>query len=115
MSQLPDYGRAFDVAFIPYKLGPFAIAANPLKLREYLAMGKPIVSLSTPEVDRFAEYVSIARSREEFLAALDRAVENGLGPEQRAAQISFASTMTWDANLGRVLTKVKERLRLVRR
>lgn len=108
---LPAYGRAFDVAFIPYKLTPQVLVANPMKLREYLAMGKPVVSVSTPEIDRFAEFVRIARSREEFLAELDRAVDEGLGPEQRAAQTRLAAGMTWDTNLERILSIVEERLR----
>lgn len=45
--------------------------ANPIKLREYLATGKPVVSVSTPEIDKYAEVVEIAHSREEFLAKLD--------------------------------------------
>ncbi len=94
---LPAYGKAFDAAIIPYRLTKQVLAANPLKLREYLAMGKPIVSVSTPEVDHFAEFVSIARSREEFLEKLDRAISQGLSPEQVERQTQFASTMTWDA------------------
>src|SRR5207302_3834993 len=39
---LPAYGRAFSAAIIPYHLTPQVMHANPIKLREYLAMGKPI-------------------------------------------------------------------------
>ena len=107
---LPAYGRAFDAAIIPYRLTKQVLAANPLKLREYLAMGKPIVSVSTPEVDHFAEFVSIARSREEFLDALDQAVSHGLSAEQVRRQTQFASTMTWDATFGSVLARFDARL-----
>lgn len=104
---LPAYGKAFDAALIPYHLTPQVLNANPIKLREYLAMGKPIVSVSTPEIDRFAEHVRIGRSREEMLAHLDAAVGRGLAPAEREAQIALASTMTWDANLRRVLDRVE--------
>ena len=59
---LPDYGRGFDCCLIPYRLTRQVMHANPLKLREYLAMGKPVVSVSTPEIDQFADIVLIARS-----------------------------------------------------
>lgn len=107
---LPAYGKAFDVAILPYRLTPQVLAANPLKLREYLAMGKPVVSVSTPEIDRFGDVVAIARSREDFLAQLDHAVSEGLSPQQRRAQTQAVSGMTWDANLSKVLEVVEERL-----
>ncbi len=107
---LPAYGKAFSAAIIPYHLTPQVLHANPIKLREYLAMGKPIVSVSTPEIDRFAAHVSIGRSREEMLAHLDAAVGVGLTPTEVATQTALASTMTWDANLRRVLERVEGRL-----
>jgi glycosyltransferase involved in cell wall biosynthesis len=107
---LPAYGKAFTVAMIPYHLTPQVIHSNPIKLREYLAMGKPIVSVSTPEIDKFAELVAIARTREEYLAKLDEAVARGLTPEQVRRQTEFASTMTWDANLRKVIAVVEQRL-----
>ena len=104
---LPAYGKAFSAALIPYHLTPQVLHANPIKLREYLAMGKPIVSVSTPEIDRFSAHVRIGRTREELLAHLDAAVEVGLTPAEIAAQTALASTMTWDANLRRVIERVE--------
>ncbi len=107
---LPAYGKAFSAALIPYHLTPQVLHANPIKLREYLAMGKPIVSVSTPEIDKFSAHVRIGRSREELLAHLDAAVEVGLTPSDVAAQTALASTMTWDANLRRVIERVESLL-----
>jgi glycosyltransferase involved in cell wall biosynthesis len=107
---LPAYGKAFSAAIIPYHLTPQVLHANPIKLREYLAMGKPIVSVSTPEIDKFAAHVRIGRNREEMLAHLDAAVAAGLAPAELQAQTALASTMTWDANLRRVLERVEARL-----
>ncbi len=107
---LPAYGKAFTAAIIPYHLTQQVINSNPIKLREYLAMGKPIVSVSTPEIDKFREFVSIARTREEFLAHLDRAVAQGLTAEQIERQTALAATMTWDANLKKVMSMVEEQL-----
>jgi glycosyltransferase involved in cell wall biosynthesis len=107
---LPAYGKAFTAAIIPYHLTPQVMHANPIKLREYLAMGKPIVSVSTPEIDKFAEYVGIARTREEFLAKLDHAVAHGLTPAQVERQTALAATMTWDANLSKVVALVEQHL-----
>ena len=107
---LPAYGKAFSAALIPYHLTPQVLHANPIKLREYLAMGKPIVSVSTPEIDKFSAHVRIGRSREDLLAHLDAAVEVGMTPADIAAQTALASTMTWDANLRRVIDRVESLL-----
>jgi glycosyltransferase involved in cell wall biosynthesis len=107
---LPAYGKVFDAALIPYHLTTQVLHANPLKLREYLAMGKPVVSVATPEVEKFREHVRIGATREELLAHLDAALSAPLAPERVRAQLALASTMTWHANLTRVLSRVDEQL-----
>jgi glycosyltransferase involved in cell wall biosynthesis len=107
---LPAYGKAFDAAIIPYRLTQQVLHANPIKLREYLAMGKPIVSVSTPEIDKFADVVNIAQTPEAFLSALDKVVAAGHTPGLQARQQAMASTMTWDARLREVMAIVEQRL-----
>jgi glycosyltransferase involved in cell wall biosynthesis len=108
--QLPAYGKQFDAAIIPYRLTRQALHANPIKLREYLAMGKPVVSVSTPEIDKFADVVEIGRTHEEFLAKLDavlaRAPQAG-EVQRRMARVAGGS---WDARLRDVLGRIEERL-----
>ena len=56
---LPIYGKQFDVGILPYHRNRQVIHANPLKLREYLAMGKPVVSVSTNEIDKYSDVVEV--------------------------------------------------------
>ena len=107
---LPAYGKAFTAAIIPYRLTRQVLHSNPIKLREYLAMGRPIVSVSAPEIDKFADWVAIARTREEYLAKLDQAVTKGLDREAVDKQTKFASGMTWDARLEAALAIVEKNL-----
>jgi Glycosyl transferases group 1 len=65
--ELPNYVKGFDVCMIPYKLVDRTIYANPLKLRQYLASGKPIVSTALPEVFNYAHLVKIAANKEEYV------------------------------------------------
>jgi len=51
-ADLPRYAKAFDVALMPFKVNELTLAANPLKVREYLAAGLPVVSTAIPEVER---------------------------------------------------------------
>jgi glycosyltransferase involved in cell wall biosynthesis len=108
--QLPDYGSRFDAAIIPYRLTRQVINSNPIKLREYLAMGKPIVSVSTPEIDKYADVVRIARTYDEYLAHLDAVVASGNVPAEAARRVERVTPEGWDARLRAVLEVVRQRL-----
>jgi len=73
--RLPAYCRGFDVGLIPFQMNRLVRAVNPIKLREYLAAGLPVVSTAITEVLRYAPAVHTARTFEEFLAACQRALE----------------------------------------
>jgi glycosyltransferase involved in cell wall biosynthesis len=107
---LPAYGKQFDAAIIPYRLNQQVLHANPLKLREYLAMGKPIVSVSTPEIDKYADVVEVANSREEFLAKLDAVLSQPPCPLATRARMERVASEGWDARLREVLAVVEQQL-----
>src|SRR6185503_18370282 len=50
-ADLPQYCKGFDVALIPFPISEVTLNANPLKAREYLAAGLPVVSTKIPEVE----------------------------------------------------------------
>jgi glycosyltransferase involved in cell wall biosynthesis len=108
--QLPAYGKQFDAAIIPYRLTRQVMHANPIKLREYLAMGKPVVSVSTPEIDKYADAVAVARSPEEFLARLDAALARPSTPEEIRKRMDRVASESWDARLQHVLEVVNRQL-----
>lgn len=92
---LPGWAKAFDVAIIPYRMNQQVANANPLKLREYLATGKPVVSVPTPEVDRFGGLIRVALEPADYLAAVDAALQD-TDPANRQARMAAVSTMSWD-------------------
>ncbi len=104
--KLPDWARAFDVAILPYRLNRGSMNANPLKLREYLATGKPVVASAIPEIERFSHCVRIANSRESFLQQIEDALANH-SDAQRAAQAREVKGSTWDARTEHVLQMVQ--------
>jgi glycosyltransferase involved in cell wall biosynthesis len=105
---LPAYGRAFDAAIIPYHLTQQVLHANPLKLREYLAMGKPIVAVRTPEIDQFADVVRVADTREEFLAHLDFVLTNPDSPAEIERRLGRVAESSWETRIRTVLARVEE-------
>jgi glycosyltransferase involved in cell wall biosynthesis len=74
---VPAVLAAFDVAMLPYVENRLTEKINPLKLREFLASGVPVVATPLPEVRRYRELVGTARDVDEWLGALDHAIREG--------------------------------------
>ncbi|UCE98822.1 MAG: glycosyltransferase [Planctomycetota bacterium] len=95
--QIPHYGKCFDVAIIPWRNSRWTEAANPIKLKEYLALGKQVVS--TPAFTELKEYPDVvyqAETTEEFADCIKKAlVENN--PERVAERRKKVQTSTWDS------------------
>jgi glycosyltransferase involved in cell wall biosynthesis len=103
---LPTWAKAFDVAIAPYRLTRQVMHSAPLKLREYLATGKPIVAVAAPEIERLAGLVRIAGGAGQFITAIEDALCNDTEAD-RARRIAAASTMTWDARIAEVVEVVE--------
>lgn len=73
-AMLPGYCRGFDVGLIPFRINELTRNVNPIKLREYLAAGLPVVSTPLPEVQAYASLVEIADGADAFEQACERAL-----------------------------------------
>lgn len=80
-SSLPGYCKAFDIAILPFVVNELTLAANPLKLREYLAAGLPVVATPLPEVQKLEGLVRMATTARDFLDQIEALLKEGkLGP-----------------------------------
>ncbi len=95
-AEIPHYGRGFDVGLMPWLRNDWIRAANPIKLKEYLALGLPVVSTDYPEVHRYRHVVTVTPSAEAFVDAVRaRLADRGPGtPADRRAAVAGA---TWQA------------------
>lgn len=93
--ELPDYCRGFDVAVIPFVVNELTRHVNPIKLREYLAAGLPVVSTPLPEVRTYSPHVRVAGSAEAFANACQEAVVSD-SPERRRWRAAFVAEEGWD-------------------
>ncbi len=73
-SALPSFAKGFTAAILPFKVNRLTENVNPIKLREYLAAGLPVVSTPLPEVRHYAGVVRIGRTHDEFIHELELAV-----------------------------------------
>lgn len=73
--ELPMYIQQFDVAIIPHKNDKFCLSTNPMKLYEYLACGKPVVTVHQKELESFQPYIYLAKNYEEFNEFINQALQ----------------------------------------
>lgn len=69
-SALPQYSQHWDVGLLPFKRNAQIEACNPLKLREYLAAGSPIVSTDFPALDGYRDLVKVGNEAEFFAESI---------------------------------------------
>jgi glycosyltransferase involved in cell wall biosynthesis len=109
---LPAYCKAFRVAVLPFAINALTIAANPLKLREYLAAGLPVVATAIPEADRLRRLVRTAATDQQFLEQIDALLAEGSG----GPQIAISRAMdheSWDEKVSELSRIVSEASRAV--
>jgi glycosyltransferase involved in cell wall biosynthesis len=100
-AELPAYCKGFDVALIPYRIDERMAYVNPIKLREYLSAGVPVVSTAVPEVRRYARWCQIADDGPGFVAAIERALADD-SPAARRERSAAMAAETWPARVAEV-------------
>lgn len=109
VNDVPRYINACDVCLLPYKQNEWTRNIDALKLYEYLACGKPVVSVDLPTARQHGAVVRIADSREAFVAAVKAALaESGTAAvEQRLA---IACENTWDQRIALISRLIAQAL-----
>ena len=100
-SRVPAYMRAFDVCITPHRMSPFTESLNPIKLWEYLAAGKPIVSTDIAGFRDYPQFVRLASDPDAFAAQCEGALTEG--DRLRAARQAEAAGQSWNARLDQIL------------
>ena len=94
-SSLPAYSKGFDVAINPFPINDVTMNSNPLKVREYLAAGLPVVSSRIPEVEVLGQ-CHIGDGSASFIAGIEEALRDP-GPKKERSESMRAES--WDARV----------------
>lgn len=94
---IPDYIRFFDVCITPHLITPFTESLNPIKLWEYMATGKPIVSTRVAGFRDYPDLVTLADTADDFALAVIQAMAES--PERAVARKAEARRNSWNARL----------------
>jgi glycosyltransferase involved in cell wall biosynthesis len=114
-AELPRYAAGFDVCVLPWETEQaFTSYGSAIKVREYLATGKPVVISPLPEYEPMRDVLRIARTRAEFLRLVAEALEEQDAGAARARQQSVRGG-TWDARAEWVSGLIEEALAKKRR
>lgn len=91
---LKNYASRFSVCTIPFKVNNITKSTSPVKLFEYMAIQKPIV---TTEMDECKKYksVMIAKNKEEFVKLVDKAIGLSDNVEYKKELKKEACENTW--------------------
>ncbi len=105
--QIPALCASFDVCLLNWKMSPWIRHCNPLKFFEYMASGKPIVSVPIAEIEaNYSNLVSVTATQEAFCEAIRHELEHDT-PERMSRRIVAANEHSW-TNHAEELSKIIE-------
>lgn len=108
-SDLPSHIARFTVGIIPFVINELTTAVNPIKLREMLSAGCPVVSTALPEVKGYrGEGVDVAESADRFVEAVMRRINHPATSMERTAISDGVASETWEAKVAEILSLIGE-------
>jgi glycosyltransferase involved in cell wall biosynthesis len=103
--KIPSYLKYFDVATIPFRLNEITHATSPLKLYEYMAAGKPIVTTAMNECQKYPP-VLIAKDANDFALKLENSLSMRSDQAYQNSLCEWAEKNTWEQRAAQILSAV---------
>lgn len=91
--EVAGYMAASDCLIMPWNTSDWIRACNPIKLKEYLAVGRPVVTTDFDALDGWRDLVGVAKGPEAFAAAIRRALDT---PHDARAARERVACETWE-------------------
>ena len=102
-AELPKLISGLDVLILPYRTGALADSLSPLKLKEYLASGRPVISANIGDTADWVDMISIARTPAEWVTTIQEILS---GPDKRMDRArSCLGAHSWGSKAEELLTK----------
>jgi glycosyltransferase involved in cell wall biosynthesis len=105
---LPAVLKGCSVGLIPFVVDEYTRHIDPVKLREYLSAGLPVVTTALPEVAAIDPSCRIARGVDELIGAMEAALRDG-GSEERRRRSRAMARETWEARIEAIGAHVMRR------
>jgi glycosyltransferase involved in cell wall biosynthesis len=108
-NDLPHFLACFDVAILPFKINRITQSTSPIKLFEYFAGGKPVVSTPLKEVIPFS-VVLFGQDSHQFSHAIDEAILLGRDPDYVRRVKQKGQENTWNMRAEQILKAIENEL-----
>jgi glycosyltransferase involved in cell wall biosynthesis len=98
-SQVPGYMNGFDFCVMPWKITALIRGVDPIKIYEYLASGKPVISTYWPELESYRDYVHFASTPQEYEEAVQKELlkQTLQRVEEAAVRRERVEAETWES------------------
>jgi glycosyltransferase involved in cell wall biosynthesis len=106
-TELPKYLYYFDVCLIPFKLTSLILNSHPIKIYEYLAAGKPVITTEIPDLASMGDLCYIAEDKTSFLEKLDKSLKEN-DRKLIEKRIEFASKNTWQDRFQAIYSELEK-------
>lgn len=105
---LKNYANKFDVCTVPFVINDITKATSPLKIFEYMALGKPIVTTAMDECKKYRS-IFIANNNEEFIKLIDETVEISKEKNKEYYEILRKEALenTWENKVKEIIKNLK--------
>lgn len=98
MSELPSYLSTFDICLIPFLKNDMTKCIYPLKINEYLAAGKKIITTDfSQDLYAFKDLIFIAKDHNEFISKTNELLDSKEGDDVIHERILVAFQNNWSA------------------
>jgi len=97
-ARLPAVLKGCAVGLIPFVVDDYTRHIEPVKLREYLSAGLPVVATALPEVAAIDASCRTVRGVDDLVAAVEAALRD-CGPEARTRRSMAMASQTWEARV----------------
>lgn len=94
-----------DVGIIPFKINELIEAVDPVKVYEYMAAGKNVVSTNLPELYRLKDYIYIAEDHEQFIKFCKEAIEKPKIDPKTLMDVAIQNT--WEKRVSIIENEIK--------
>lgn len=112
--ELATYLQRFDVCIVPYLRSEYTETVVPVKVNEYLAAGKPVVSTDLPTVSEFNErhniLITTKNTSEDFLKGIEQALQLPKDPETIARRREVAALCDWNVQIEAMSALIEQKL-----
>ena len=101
-SSVPEYINNFDVCIIPFVADSLSEKVDPIKAYEYLSLGKPVVAINLPELDKIKELIYLAKDTNDFINCVKRALMEK-DPQIRKRRTEYARQNSWSIRVEQLI------------